>query len=161
MMASTGHLVLTQLHAADGAGALKRLIDIGIEPYLAGMTVEGIVSQRLARKICNHCREEVKNSSVMLEPLVNDIEDTGALRTTYAGKGCRHCHDSGYRERGALYEIITDTNHFQEILARNLPVTELRKELKRLGYKSLRQSALERALEGIITLEEALRCSAL
>ncbi|MDQ7821720.1 MAG: GspE/PulE family protein [Candidatus Eremiobacteraeota bacterium] len=152
----TGHLMLSQLHSSDVAGALKRLVDIGIEPYLLGMTIEGVIAQRLMRKICPHCREEVKSSAEIAGSIPGKGDSPAVL---YRGKGCARCHHSGYLGRTAVYEILPRHEKLPELLTRNLSLAELREELRPLFLATLRESALWKAKEGITTVEEALRCS--
>jgi type II secretory ATPase GspE/PulE/Tfp pilus assembly ATPase PilB-like protein len=103
--------------------------------------------------------EKLGNSPETLESCRDEINDITSLQVTYRGKGCRHCHDSGYLGRTALYEIMPDKKIVQEIITGNPSLNELRARLKSQGHRSLRQSALIKVSEGILTLEDALRCT--
>jgi type II secretory ATPase GspE/PulE/Tfp pilus assembly ATPase PilB-like protein len=158
-LALTGHLVLTQVDASDVSHAIKRLIDKGVEPYLMNSCVEGVISQRLARRICPDCKTKGENKIEVIEKLVDNAEELEKLRFTYRGTGCEKCHNTGYRGRTAIYEILPRDERLSEIIGANPPVEVFRKELKKLGYPSLRDNGLNKAIEGITTIEEVLRAT--
>jgi type IV pilus assembly protein PilB len=157
--ALTGHLVLSTLHTNDAPSTVSRLLNMGIEPFLVSSSLNLVIAQRLARRICDNCREEVKvNPKVLL--------DAGAKKEMingfklYKGKGCDQCSNIGYRGRIALYEVMPIRDEVKELILRGASSIELRKEAMRFGMKTLRQSGLSKARDGITTLEEVLRVSA-
>jgi len=156
-IAITGHLVLTLLHSADVAQAIMRLLQLGLEPYLLGMSIEGVIAQRLVRKICVHCSEEVTNSPEIVEQFCSEIEGYEKLAVTRHGRGCRKCDGTGFKGRTAVYEIFPGDRCLDSIILKSQSVEELRKVLRKKGYLSQRQKALQLAMEGVISLEEALR----
>ncbi len=132
---------------------------MGIEPFLVSSSLNLVLAQRLARRICDNCREEVKvNPKVLL--------DAGAKKEMingfklYKGKGCDQCSNIGYRGRVALYEVMPIRDEIKELILRGASSIELKKETMRFGMKTLRQSGLSKARDGITTLEEVLRVSA-
>ncbi|MBI2265645.1 MAG: type II/IV secretion system protein [Armatimonadetes bacterium] len=155
--ALTGHLVLAVLHAPDAPSAALRLSEIGIEPYLVPMALEGIVSQRLLRKICLNCARPSE-----LDPVAKEaFEETAApVPIYYKGAGCEQCRGSGYRGRTGVYEILPRDNHILGLIAQSASPEEIRQEMLRLGCPTLRQAALQLAAEGVTTVEEALRATA-
>lgn len=157
--ALTGHLVLSTLHTNDAPSTVSRLLNMGIEPFLVSSSLNLVLAQRLARRICDNCREEVKvNPKVLL--------DAGAKKEMingfklYKGKGCDQCSNIGYRGRVALYEVMPIRDEIKELILRGASSIELKKETMRFGMKTLRQSGLSKARDGITTLEEVLRVSA-
>lgn len=157
--ALTGHLVLSTLHTNDAPSTVSRLLNMGIEPFLVSSSLNLVIAQRLARRICDNCREEVKvNPKVLL--------DAGAKKEMingfklYKGKGCDQCSNIGYRGRIALYEVMPIRDEVKELILRGASSIELKKEAMRFGMKTLRQSGLSKARDGITTLEEVLRVSA-
>jgi type IV pilus assembly protein PilB len=157
--ALTGHLVLSTLHTNDAPSTVSRLLNMGIEPFLVSSSLNLVLAQRLARRICDNCREEVKvNPKVLL--------DAGAKKEMingfklYKGKGCDQCSNIGYRGRIALYEVMPIRDEIKELILRGASSIELKKETMRFGMKTLRQSGLSKARDGVTTLEEVLRVSA-
>ncbi len=156
-IAITGHLVLTLLHSADVAQAIMRLLQLGLEPYLLGMSVEGIIAQRLVRKICDNCSEEVRNSVEIVEQMSGEIEGYERLAVTRRGRGCEKCGGTGFRGRTPVYEIFPGDRSLDSIIMKSQSVEELRDVLRNKGYLSQKQKALRLAMEGVTSLEEALR----
>jgi len=155
--ALTGHLILTQLPASDAAHAIHLFIEKGVEPYLVSMILEGVVAQRLARKICPECKEEIPVNLNLLNRLKDSVDDFGQITHFYKGKSCNQCRGSGYRGRTAIYQVISRDEQLLEFITRKPTPQELREEIQRLGYPSLKKAAVQKAIEGVITLEEALR----
>ncbi|NIO15734.1 MAG: type IV-A pilus assembly ATPase PilB [Deltaproteobacteria bacterium] len=157
--ALTGHLVLSTLHTNDAPSTVSRLLNMGIEPFLVSSSLNLILAQRLARRICENCKEEVKmNPKVLL--------DAGAKKEMldgfklYKGKGCEQCSNIGYKGRVALYEVMTVRDEIKEMILRGGSAIELKKEALRFGMKTLRQAGLGKVRDGVTTLEEVLRVSA-
>lgn len=156
-IAITGHLVITLMHSADVAQAIMRLLQLGLEPYLLGMSVEGIIAQRLVRKVCRNCSEEVRSNPEIVEQLRDEIDGYEKLAVTVRGKGCDKCGGSGYRGRVAVYEILPGDRSLDSIMMKCRSVEELRGALRGKGCASQKQKALRLAMEGVTSLEEALR----
>ena len=154
--AITGHIVLSTIHTNDAVGTIERLIDIGVEPYLVASAMQGMVSQRLLRRICPNCREAYTPSEDELRELGMEGQDGVQL---YRGAGCPHCFDTGYRGRTAVTETLIMTPTLRRLVAERKPRAEIEQELKKpgSGYTSIRENAVKLALAGITTLEEILR----
>jgi type IV pilus assembly protein PilB len=132
---------------------------MGIEPFLVASSVNCIVAQRLARRVCLECQEA--DSDVMPEALVEAgmAEELAQTATPLVGKGCRMCSDTGYKGRIALYEVMDIREELKEFVLNGASALEIKREAIRLGMKTLRQSALSKLAEGVTTLSEALRVS--
>jgi len=154
--ALTGHLVLSTLHTNDAPSSISRLLNMGIEPFLVSASIILIAAQRLARKICPQCKQEEKVPVQTLVQLGFSEEEAGAI-TVYKGKGCPHCNNSGYKGRLALYEIMPIGSEIKEMVLEGASADELKKTAMRMGMKTLRQSGLTKAKEGITSLEEVMR----
>ena len=154
--AITGHVVLSTIHTNDAVGTIERLIDIGVEPYLVASALQGMVSQRLLRRICPNCREAYSASEDELRELGMEGRDDVTL---YRGAGCPHCFDTGYRGRTAVTETLLMTPTLRRMVAERKPRSDIERELKKpgSGYTSIRENAVKLALAGITTLEEILR----
>ena len=154
--AITGHIVLSTIHTNDAVGTIERLVDIGVEPYLVASAMQGMVSQRLLRRICPNCREAYIPSEDELREL--GLEGREDVRL-YHGTGCPHCFDTGYRGRTAVSETLIMTPTLRRLVAEGKPRAEIEQELKKpgSGYTSIRENAVKLALAGITTLEEILR----
>ena len=155
--ALTGHLVLTQMAASDAAHAIYNFIEMGVEPYLVSMILEGIIAQRLARRICPKCREKVSVNKALLSRIKDCIDDIDKVEHFYRGKGCEHCKGTGYRGRTALYQLIPRNQGFLDFLTAKPKLKEIQDKIIELGYPTLNKAAIKKALEGVITLEEAFR----
>jgi type IV pilus assembly protein PilB len=151
--ALTGHLVLATLHTNDAPGAVNRLLDMNIEPYLLSSALNGVVAQRLARKICAACETKYY-------PANHVLADAGlsdkAGRPFRKGQGCRQCHDTGYRGRVGVYEVMEVTPELRRMVHRAAPTHELREQCRRQGQLSLRDEGILLALDGKSSLEEVL-----
>lgn len=154
--ALTGHLVLSTLHTNDAPSTINRLLNMGIEPFLVSSSVIIIMAQRLARKICQQCKEEEKISTQALVSLGFSEDEAGTVKC-YRGKGCPVCNNSGYKGRIALYEVMPVTDEIRELILEGAPTTEIKKTAARLGMKTLRMSGLTKIKDGITTIEEVLR----
>jgi len=152
--ALTGHLVMATLHTNDAVGAVARLVDMGIEPYLLSSAINGAVAQRLARNICPSCATKYYPP----EQVLHDAGlDDHAGRPFRKGAGCRQCHDSGFRGRCGVYEVMEVTPELRRLIHHSAPSHELRARLSNSGFLSLRQEGVLLALEGKTSLEEILR----
>ena len=152
--ALTGHLVLSTLHTNSAPGAFARLTDMGIERYLLASAFNGIIAQRLARKICPHCRTSYY-------PPDSALADAGWLgdrsRVFYKGEGCSHCHDSGFRGRCGVFEILEVTDDLRPVLHSFEEEEQIKREARRVGWRPLREEGLLLVERGVSTLEEILR----
>ncbi len=154
--ALTGHLVMSTLHTNDAPGTVTRLIDMGIEPFLITSSILLILAQRLARKICSECREPVKVNPKLLLGLG---VPRGAIDgfTTYKGKGCSLCSNTGYKGRIGLYEVMPLWDDLKELILSRASSLDIKKGAIRLGMKTLRMAGIEKIAEGMTTIEEVLR----
>lgn len=152
--AITGHLVLSTLHTNDAPGAITRLIDMGIEPYLVSSSVSGIIAQRLARKICQNCK--VSYIATQREKQLLGIDETKEL-TIYRGRGCAVCNKTGYKGRMPIYEIMAVTPDIRELINKKSSSDVIAIEAVKNGMKTLRESAKRLVLEGKTTIDEMLR----
>lgn len=154
--ALTGHLVFTTLHTNDAPGAITRLVDMGVEPYLVSSSVIGVVAQRLMRKICTKCFEEYRPEHDTLEGLgLNDPKFTN--EKYYRGKGCEDCKFLGYKGRTAIYEIMHMTEDIRELTVQRVPASRIKDRALKEGLKTLRMNALEKVHRGETTIEELIR----
>jgi type IV pilus assembly protein PilB len=158
--ALTGHMVLSTLHTNDAPSTVNRLLNMGIEPFLVASSVNCIVAQRLARKICEECREA--DPEVITEALVaaGMAPEVAKKVAPSKGRGCRTCAETGYKGRVALYEVMQLKDELKEFVLNGASALELKREAIRLGMKTLRASALSKLAEGTTTLAEVVRVSA-
>jgi type IV pilus assembly protein PilB len=151
--ALTGHLVLATLHTNDAPGAVARLLDMGIEPYLLSSAINGVAAQRLARTTCPHC-------AAKYIPTPNVLEDAGLAdkpgRSYRRGAGCKECHNSGFRGRAGIYAVMEVTGDIRRLIHRAAPTHELREALCQKGVLTLREEGVLLALDGRTCLEEVL-----
>ena len=154
--ALTGHMVLSTLHTNDAPSTVNRLLNMGIEPFLVSSSINLILAQRLARKICNQCKEPVEISENMLKKLGVTPEQYGGV-TFYEGKGCDDCNNSGNKGRIALYEVMPMYEPIKELVLQGASSLEIKNEAISLGMRSLRQSGIEKMLAGEISYEEVLK----
>jgi len=158
--ALTGHMVLSTLHTNDAPSTINRLLNMGIEPFLVSSSVNCIVAQRLARRVCEECREP--DAETRVEELVRaGMEESKAKDITpYRGRGCRNCSETGFKGRIALYEVMPIGEELKEFVLNGASATELKREAIRLGMLTLRQSALHKLAEGVTSMSEVFRVSA-
>ncbi len=154
--ALTGHMVLSTLHTNDAPSTINRLLNMGIEPFLVTASVNLILAQRLARRICPECKTPVETNPQALIDMGVAPEDATKAQI-YKGVGCRHCNNTGYKGRVALYEVMTFTDELKELVLQGVSTAELKAEAIRLGMKTLRMSGISKLLEGVTTAEEVLR----
>ncbi|MGI4788661.1 MAG: GspE/PulE family protein [Janthinobacterium lividum] len=153
----TGHLVLSTLHTNDAPSAVMRLADMGIETYLVAATVQGIMAQRLCRKVCSNCKEPYRVPANFLSKFGYKPEDPNAQVTLYEGKGCEECRFKGYKGRVGLYELMTMNEEIAELVVRRAPVADIRDAAKANGMRELREDGLLKILEGMTTPDEVMR----
>ncbi len=157
--ALTGHLVLSTLHTNDAPSTVTRLLNMGIEPFLVSSSLNLILAQRLARRICAECKEELKILPKALVDAGMKPERVKVARPA-RGKGCDNCNATGFRGRVALYECLPIREEIKELVLRGGSAIEIKREAIRLGMKTLRQAGLSKVEEGVTTLEEVLRVTA-
>jgi type II secretory ATPase GspE/PulE/Tfp pilus assembly ATPase PilB-like protein len=154
--ALTGHLVLSTLHTNDAPGAVTRLFNLGIEPYLVGATVGGVLAQRLVRKLCPNCREPYEptvNEKRQLERYVTDVQQL------YRPRGCSRCNNLGFTGRIGVYELLVPDDNVTERISQGAMLNEIRELGKTLGMKTLRADGVEKVKAGITTLEEVYKAT--
>jgi type IV pilus assembly protein PilB len=158
--ALTGHMVLSTLHTNDAPSTVNRLLNMGIEPFLVSSSVNCIVAQRLARRVCEECKEA--DPTVGTEAMIEAgmAEELAHSATPVQGRGCRTCSETGFKGRVALYEVMELGEELKEFVLNGASAIELKREAIRLGMQTLRQSALKKLSEGTTTLSEVLRVSA-
>ncbi len=152
----TGHLVFTTLHTNDAPSSIARLLDLGLESFLITATLEGIVAQRLVRKICPRCREQYTPTEEQLMQLDLTPEDIEG-RVFFRGSGCDYCNQSGYKGRMAIFEIMVLDDDLRELIMQNASTQILRAEARKRGMRTLRQSGLLAIYDGQTTIDEVIR----
>jgi type II secretory ATPase GspE/PulE/Tfp pilus assembly ATPase PilB-like protein len=175
--ALTGHVVLATLHTNNAAGALPRLLDIGVEPYLIASTVNAVVGQRLTRSVCPDCKEEYKvdkeyeqvlkkefNIDALIqimkrEKYVDSKVDSLSDITFFRGRGCDKCGQTGYRGRKGIYEVLEVTNEIQDLLLKHAPTNQIQDKAIEQGMILMWQDGFIKASQGITTIDEVLRVS--
>jgi len=152
----TGHLVFTTLHTNDAPGAVTRLIDMGVEPFLISASLEGVLGQRLIRRICTQCRNNYEPSESVLAQLGISAHDIGD-KNFYYGTGCEICNNTGYRGRKGIYELMNITDPLRELINQRSPAVVLKQKAIELGMTTLREDGLRSIYEGSTTIEEVLK----
>ncbi len=158
--ALTGHLVLTTLHTNEAAGAIPRLVDMNVEPYLVASSIHGVVAQRLVRKICERCKEPYKpaHELIVWSHLDEDELEGWDLRH---GKGCERCNQTGYWGRTAIYEMMPVSDEIRDLAVDGAGATKIREQAVREGMVLLRDQARELVASGVTTLDEMVSATAL
>ncbi|MEI7513200.1 MAG: ATPase, T2SS/T4P/T4SS family [bacterium] len=157
--ALTGHLLLSTFHANNATAAIPRFIDMGIEPFLAGSTIELVIAQRLVRKICDSCKVSESFTKAKIDKLGVDVSKyfTGKSFNFYKGKGCKSCSYTGFRGRIGVFEFLTTSSDLQDLIGKS-PSTKAVFELVRSqGFKTMFEDGLEKVKGGVTTLEELIR----
>lgn len=152
----TGHLVLSTLHTNDAPGAVTRLIDMGVEPFLIASTLEAVLAQRLVRRVCPHCRTAYQPDDELLAGTGIKREAVGG-RPFYYGTGCPRCHRTGFLGRRGIFEWLRMTEPIRELVLTKAPTLQLRQAAIRQGMRTLRNDGLRAVLDGETTLEEILK----
>jgi type IV pilus assembly protein PilB len=151
----TGHLVFSTLHTNDAPGAITRLIDIGVQPFLVASSVMAVMAQRLVRKVCPKCQEPDQPDLHELKTLgltSDRVKNANFMR----GRGCNHCHHTGYRGRLAIFEMMQMNSTLREMSFRREPTQNIRRQARLFGMRSLLEDGVLKSMKGITTLEEVL-----
>lgn len=156
--ALTGHLVFSSLHTNDAAGAITRLLDMGVEPFLISSSLECLVAQRLVRIICSECKAIIKYDAQTGKQIKDLGFDPGAA--LYAGKGCPECRFSGYQGRTGIYEIFNISDNIRKLILKRASSHEIKEKAVSEGMRTLRQDGLDKVVKGVTTLSEVLRLTA-
>jgi type IV pilus assembly protein PilB len=154
----TGHVVFSTSHTNDAATAITRLIDLGLEPYLINATLEGIIAQRLVRRICTNCKEEYEPSKESIMQVGLKPEDIEGKKF-YRGRGCQLCNNIGYKGRMGIFEILDLNEELREMLMSDASTGELRACARKYGSRALRESGLLAVYDGHTTVEEVARAT--
>ncbi|MBM3861024.1 MAG: type II secretion system protein GspE [Verrucomicrobia bacterium] len=152
----TGHLVFTTLHTNDASGAITRMIDMGVEPFLITSTLQAILAQRLVRTICKKCRIAYEPSESVLRQIGLTPSEVGG-RPFYYGKGCPDCNQTGYRGRKGLFELLLISDPIRELITKRAPSGVIRARALELGLHTLREDGVRNVLDGTTTVEEVLK----
>lgn len=153
--ALTGHLVFSTLHTNSAIATISRLFDLGLKPYVVASALEGIIAQRLVRKICERCREEETPSPALLARLGPSF--TGTALTAFKGKGCDHCNNSGYAGRIGLYEVLTFNDRLRHLIAGGASIMDITQHAQEMGISTLIEDGRDKVNRGMTTLDELLR----
>ena len=154
--ALTGHMVLSTLHTNDAPQTVNRLLNMGVEPFLVASSVNLIVAQRLARRICPSCNREIEPPAEALRDLGVKMEEIGAF-PVYEGTGCGQCSNTGFKGRVALYEVMPISDEIKELILAGASAMELKREAIRLGMDTLRMAGVNKLKEGVTTVNEVAR----
>jgi len=152
----TGHLVLSTLHTNDAPGAVTRLIDMGVEPFLISSTLVAVVGQRLVRTICKNCRTPFEPTETQLALLNLSPHDLGE-KVFYYGRGCSECNDTGYRGRKGIFELLVITDALRGLINERAPTVVMRQKAVELGMITLREDGLRSIFDGDTTIEEVVK----
>jgi type II secretory ATPase GspE/PulE/Tfp pilus assembly ATPase PilB-like protein/FixJ family two-component response regulator len=153
--ALTGHQVFSTLHTNSAAATISRLFDLGLKPYVAATALEAIIAQRLVRQICSHCRESTPVDAGILARLGPAFQ-TGRI-ATFHGRGCRECHNTGYKGRLGLYEVLIPDDRLRQLIATAAGVLDIAQAARQAGAASLIEDAARKVDAGLTTVEEVLR----
>ena len=152
--ALTGHLVFSTLHTNDAAGAITRLIDMGVEPFLVASALRGVVAQRLVRRICPHCKETYAPDAAERAYMGIALDEEVKL---YKGAGCGKCNFTGYVGRMAIHEVLPIIPEMKELILKNAPDTEIFAAGRSYGVTSMKEDGIRKVLDGETTASELLR----
>jgi general secretion pathway protein E len=155
--ALTGHLVLSTLHTNDAAGAITRMLDMGVEDYLLTSTVNGVIGQRLVRTLCNKCRRPYQASDELIERMeLRRYAGEGGIKL-YHAEGCEECGGAGYTGRVGIYEFLAIDEEMRGLILRRTDSAKLHRAAKAQGMLTMSEDGIQKALAGITTIEEVLR----
>ena len=152
----TGHVVFTTLHTNDAPSSIARILDLGVEPFLVTATLEGIVAQRLVRRICENCKEAYEPTEAQLKELGLTEDDTKG-KTFYYGRGCDRCNNTGYKGRIGIFEIMVFNDELRNLVMNRASTSVLRVAAQKSGMKLLRDSGLATIYDGITTIDEVVK----
>jgi type II secretory ATPase GspE/PulE/Tfp pilus assembly ATPase PilB-like protein len=153
--ALTGHLVLSTLHTNDAPGATTRLIDMGIEPYLVASSVVSVLAQRLVRTICPRCKEAYDTPTDALKKFGMRFDKKTV--TLYRGKGCDFCRHTGYVGRIGVFELMHIDDSIRDLIVHKKSAVVIKEKARRIGMKTLQEDCLDKILQGVTSVEEAIR----
>jgi general secretion pathway protein E/type IV pilus assembly protein PilB len=156
----TGHLVFSTLHTNDAPSAFTRLIDMGVEPFLVSSTVEGVMAQRLVRTICAACKEPFEPHVGELPVDFPGVADKNHPKTLWRGRGCRKCHQSGFKGRTGIHELMVNTDELKDLIVQRTNANTLRQVALKNGMITLRQDGWKKVSQGITTIDEVARVTA-
>ena len=156
--ALTGHLVFSTLHTNDSAGAMTRLIDMSVEPFLVASSIIGIMAQRLVRTICEECKEEYQPAAAVIKR--SKLLYQAGKTKVFQGKGCLKCNQTGYRGRTTITELLVPNERIKELIVEKSATSVIKNEAMKQGMRTLRQDGLAKVLRGLTTLAEVIRVSA-
>ena len=157
--ALTGHLVLSTLHTNDAGSSLTRLTEMGIEPFLVSSAVDCIVAQRLARRLCPHCEEAYKPTQKALDDIDFPVK-AAEIDEVFRARGCKKCHDTGYKGRVGLYEVLIVSEEIEKLVVSGTTADEVNKVAIAEGMRTLRQDGFLKVLKGLTSIEEIMRVTA-
>ena len=154
--ALTGHFVFSTLHTNDAAGAVMRLVDMNVAPYLLSSTLEGVLGQRLVRTCCKECKQPYEPDDDTLERIEMTRDQIGG-RPFYYGKGCKTCNGTGYKGRKGVFEYLRMSNPLRELVNNKAPTLIIREKARELGMRTMREDGIRSILDGYTTVDEVLR----
>jgi len=152
----TGHLVFSTLHTNDAPGAITRLIDMGVKPYLVASALQGVLAQRLVRVICHKCKEEYKPSDSELDIIGRNSEKIRNAKFC-RGKGCPACANTGYKGRIAIFELLIINDKIRELIFEKVSTSVIKEKAMEMGMATLREDGIKKAISGITTVSEIIR----
>jgi type IV pilus assembly protein PilB len=152
----TGHMVLTTLHTNDAPGAVTRLIDMGVEPFLISSTLVSVLAQRLVRTTCKKCRTPFEPTETQLSLLNLSPHDVGD-KVFYYGRGCPACNDTGYRGRRGIFELLVVSDSIRLLINERAPTVVIRQKAVEHGMVTLREDGLRNIFDGDTTIEEVVK----
>jgi len=154
--ALTGHFVFSTLHTNDAAGAVMRLVDMNVAPYLLSSTLEGVLGQRLVRTCCKECKQSYEPDDETLERIEMTRDQIGG-RPFYFGKGCKTCNGTGYKGRKGVFEYLRMSGPLRELVNNKAPTLIIREKARELGMRTMREDGIRSILDGYTTVDEVLR----
>jgi type IV pilus assembly protein PilB len=152
----TGHLVLSTLHTNDSPGAVTRLVDMGVEPFLISSTLMAVLGQRLVRTSCKNCRTPFEPTEQQLSLLGLSPHDLGD-KVFHYGRGCSTCNDTGYKGRKGIYELLVVSDAIRNLINERAPTVVVRQKAVELGMVTLREDGLRSIFDGDTTIEEVVK----
>ncbi|MGV3723993.1 MAG: GspE/PulE family protein [Actinomycetota bacterium] len=153
----TGHLVLSTLHTNDAPSSITRMVDMGVEPFLVSATLIGALAQRLGRRICENCKEQIEMPAEAIRSVGYQPQSENETVPLWRGRGCDKCRNTGYKGRIGIYEMMTVNEEIADLVVRRAPVSEVRNAARANGMKTLKEDGLRKMLAGITTPDELQR----
>jgi len=155
--ALTGHLVFSTLHTNDAAGAVTRLLDMDVEPYLVSSCVEAVIAQRLVRLICPNCKEPRSDADEIMSKFGDNGLSSASHHNLYKGRGCDQCKQRGYRGRTGIFELLTMSDQVRSLILNRAPAKAIQEAACERGMRTLRQDGWAKVMQGLTTVEEVVR----